>query len=94
MAEYKIDHVTWLMAYTIATFLGDLRSITDYYVFSAKKWWHFAIDSTLHFIREKAKRQTIKYIAQRAHDILLYREAYMQQLKVGSYYVESRHKVS
>ena len=32
-------------------------------------------------------------MVQRAHDLLLYKEAYTQQLRLGAYYVDSKFKV-
>ena len=32
-------------------------------------------------------------MVQRAHDLVLYREAYTQQLRLGAYYVDSKLKV-
>ena len=64
------------------------------FMFSPKTWWKFAINSTVHFVKEKNKRVTKTYMIQRAKDIVLYKEAYMQQLRLGACYVDSRFKVT
>ncbi len=61
--------------------------------YSPRTWWKFAINSTLHHVREKNRRRTKSYMVQRVHDLLLYREAYMQQLQVGAYYLDYKYKV-
>ncbi len=44
-------------------------------------------------MKEKNRRKTKEYLVQRARDMVLYKEAYMQQLIMGAGYIDYKYKV-
>ena len=62
--------------------------------YSAKEWWNYAIQSTLHPIQDRNRRLAKDYMLSHARDAKNYVDAYTEKLRIGEYYMERLQKVS